>query len=72
MRDAGIRLIVGQLAAAKRISFQLGGGTLPAKEALTSLQNRRRLEAFNSKKRQHRLSFPDFSAIECIRRIDIN
>lgn len=51
--DAEILLIVGRLAAAGRISFQLAGGTLPAKEALTPLQNtRRRREVSIIKKRQ--------------------
>jgi len=51
--DAEILLIVGRLAAAGRISFQLGGGTLPVKEALEPLQNtRRRREVSIIKKRQ--------------------
>lgn len=51
--DAEILLIVGRLAAAGRISFQLGGGTLPVKEALEPLQNsRRRREVSILKKRQ--------------------
>lgn len=51
--DAEILLIVGRLAAAGRISFQLGGGTLPVREALEPLQNtRRRREVSIIKKRQ--------------------
>ena len=40
--DAEILLIVGRLAAAGRISLQLGGGTLPVRDALDPLQNSRR------------------------------
>ncbi|MCP5171278.1 MAG: BREX system P-loop protein BrxC [Pseudomonadales bacterium] len=51
--DAEILLITGRLAAAGRISFQLGGGTLAVKEALEPLQNsRRRREVSIIKKRQ--------------------
>lgn len=51
--DAEILLIVGRLASAGRISFQLGGGTLPVKEAFETLQNaRRRREVSIVKKRQ--------------------
>lgn len=51
--DAEILLIVGRLAAVGRISFQLGGGTLPVKEALEPIQNtRRRREVAIIKKRQ--------------------
>ena len=51
--DAEVLLIVGRLAAAGRISFQLGGGTLPVKEAFEPLQNtRRRREVSIIKKRQ--------------------
>lgn len=51
--DAETLLIVGRLAAAGRISFQLGGGTLPVKEAFEPLQNtRRRREVSVIKKRQ--------------------
>lgn len=51
--DAEVLLIVGRLAAAGRISFQLGGGTLPVREALEPLQNtRRRREVSIIKKRQ--------------------
>lgn len=51
--DAEILLIVGRLAASGRISFQLGGGTLPLREALEPLQNtRRRREVSIIKKRQ--------------------
>lgn len=51
--DAEILLILGRLAAAGRISFQLSGGTLPLKEALEPLQNsRRRREVSVIKKRQ--------------------
>lgn len=51
--ETEILLIVGRLAAAGRISFQLAGGTLPVKEALDPLQNsRRRREVSIIKKRQ--------------------
>lgn len=51
--DAEVLLIVGRLAAAGRISFQIGGGTLLAKDALEPLQNgRRRREVSIIKKRQ--------------------
>ena len=51
--DAEILLIVGRLAAASRISFQLDGGTLPLKDALEPLQNtRRRQKVSIIKKRQ--------------------
>jgi hypothetical protein len=51
--DAEILLIVGRLAAAGRISFQAGGGTLPVKESFEALQNgRRRREVSIIKKRQ--------------------
>jgi len=51
--DPEILLIVGRLAASGRISFQLGGGTLPVKDALEPLQNsRRRREVSIIKKRQ--------------------
>ncbi len=51
--DAEILLIVGRLAAAGRISLQLGGGTLPVRDALEPLQNsRRRREVSIIKKRQ--------------------
>jgi hypothetical protein len=51
--DSEILLIVGRLAAAGRVSFQLSGGTLPVKEALEPLQNsRRRREVSIIKKRQ--------------------
>lgn len=51
--DAEILLIVGRLAAAGRISFQLGGGTLPVRDAFEPLQNsRRRREVSIIKKRQ--------------------
>ena len=51
--DAEILLIVGQLAAIGRISFQLGGGTLGLRDALEPLQNsRRRREIAVIKKRQ--------------------
>ena len=51
--DAEILLIVGRLTAAGRISLQLGGGTLPVKEAFEPLQNtRRRREVSIIKKRQ--------------------
>lgn len=51
--DTEILLIVGRLAAAGRISFQLGGGTLPVNEALEALQNsRRRREVSIIKRRQ--------------------
>lgn len=51
--DAEILLIVGRLAASGRISLQLGGGTLPLREAMEPLQNsRRRREVSIIKKRQ--------------------
>jgi len=51
--EAETILIVGRLAAAGRISFQMGGGTLPVKESFESLQNsRRRREISIIKKRQ--------------------
>lgn len=51
--DSEILLIVGRLAAAGRVSFQLSGGTLPVKDALEPLQNsRRRREVSIIKKRQ--------------------
>src|SRR5690606_35350870 len=51
--DAEIILILGRLAAARRISFMLAGGTLPLKEAFDPLQNsRRRREVTVIRKRQ--------------------
>ncbi len=51
--DAEILLIVGRLAAAGKISFQAGGGTLAVKDAYESLQNsRRRREVSVIRKRQ--------------------
>lgn len=51
--DAEILLLVGQLAAMGRISFQLNGGSLQLKEAFEPLQNsRRRRDVSIIKKRQ--------------------
>lgn len=51
--DAEILLLVGQLAAMRRISFQLNGGSLQLKEAFEPLQNsRRRRDVSIIKKRQ--------------------
>lgn len=51
--DGEILLIVGRLAAAGRISFQVGGGTLAVKESFESLHNsRRRREVSVIRKRQ--------------------
>lgn len=51
--DVEILMILGRLAAAGRISFQMGGGTLPVREAFEPLQNtRRRREVSIIKKRQ--------------------
>lgn len=51
--DAEILLILGRLAAAGKISFQAGGGTLPIKDSFESLQNsRRRKDVSVIRKRQ--------------------
>lgn len=51
--DAEILLVVGRLAGAGKISLQLGGGTLPTREAFEPFQNsRRRREVSIIKKRQ--------------------
>lgn len=51
--DAEILLIVGRLAAVNRITLQMGGGTLPNRDAFEPLQNsRKRREVSIIKKRQ--------------------
>ena len=51
--DAEILLLIGRLASAGKISFQLDGGTLAAKDAFEPLQNsRRRREVSILKKRE--------------------
>jgi hypothetical protein len=51
--DAEILLILGRLAAAGKISLQMGGGTLPVNEAFEPLSNsRRRREVSVIRKRQ--------------------
>lgn len=51
--DAEILLLVARLAVMGHITFQLGGGTLPLKDAIEPLQNsRRRREVSIIKKRQ--------------------
>ena len=51
--DAEILLILGRLAVAGKICLQMGGGTLPVKDAFEPLQNsRRRREVSVMRKRQ--------------------